>query len=300
MTRKKTRWKQAGTNYSFVLPAVIFMLIFMVYPIWYTIKMSFTDVNLKNFLDSSSQIFIGLNNYKNVFNDKYFWSALNNTWIFVFFSLVFQFTIGFLFALFFNKRFPGNQWMRAILLIAWMNPAIITGSIFKWMMAGDGGIFNYILLFLGIVDEPLNFLSSTSTALGSVVFANIWIGIPFNMIILLSGLQSIDEDLYESAVIDGAGRIAKFRYITLPLMKSTIMVLLLLGFIYTFKVFDIIYAMTTGGPANASQILPYYAYDVAFKMFKFGEGAAASCVSFVIVGILAVIYVYLSKKEEVA
>lgn len=296
----KMRRKRIFTEYSFVIPAVIFMAVFMLYPIWYNIEMSFKDVNLKNFLDSSQQTFVGLLNFKNIFADKYFWNSLNNTWIFVIFSLIFQFVIGFAFALFFNKKFPGNKWMRAILLIAWMNPAIITGAVFKWLMAGDVGIFNFLLMQFGIISEPINFLADTNTALGSVILGNIWVGIPFNMIILLSGLQSIDEDLYESAVIDGAGKFARFRYITWPLLMPTILVLLLLGFIYTFKVFDIIYAMTSGGPANSSQILPYYSYELSFKMFKFGEGAAASCVSFVIVAVLAIIYVYFSKKEEVA
>ena len=297
---KKMKKKSVFIEYSFVLPAVIFMVIFMIYPIWYNIEMSFKDVDLKNFLDSSQQTFVGLQNFKNIFSDKYFWNSLNNTWVFVIFSMVFQFVIGFGFALFFNKKFPGNKWMRAILLIAWMNPAIITGAVFKWLMAGDVGIFNYLLMHFGLIHKPINFLADTNTALGSVIFGNIWVGIPFNMIILLSGLQSIDEELYESAVTDGAGKFARFRYITWPLLMPTILVLLLLGFIYTFKVFDIIYAMTSGGPANSSQILPYYSYELSFKMFKFGEGAAASCVSFVIIAILSVIYVYFSKKEEVA
>ncbi|MDY3747541.1 MAG: sugar ABC transporter permease [Lachnospiraceae bacterium] len=300
MNKTKIKWKQVCTNYSFVLPAVLFLVIFMMYPIWYNIEMSFKNVDLKNFLDSSQQTFAGLENFRRIFEDKYFWESLNRTWIFVFFSLIFQFTIGFAFAIFFNKKFPGNKWMRAILLIAWMNPAIITGAVFKWLMAGDVGIFNFLLMKLHIIDAPVNFLASTSTSLGSVIFANIWIGIPFNMIILLSGLQSIDDDLYESAVIDGAGGFARFKYITVPMLMPTIMVLLLLGFIYTFKVFDIIYAMTSGGPANSSQILPYYAYEKAFKMFKFGEGAAASCISFIIVAVLAAIYIYFSKKEEAA
>lgn len=132
-----------------------------------------------------------------------------------------------------------------------------------------------MLMQFGIISEPINFLADTNTGARRVILGNIWVGIPFNMIILLSGLQSIDEDLYESAVIDGAGKFARFRYITWPLLMPTILVLLLLGFIYTFKVFDIIYAMTSGGPANSSQILPYYSYELSFKMFKFGEVAGS-------------------------
>ena len=285
-------------DYSFTIPALLFIAVFMLYPIWYNIIMSFKDVSVSNLKDTSEQAFVGLANFKAIFADKYFWSAFQNTFIIVILSLVFQFSIGFLFALYFNKNFKGAKWMRAILLIAWMNPAIITGAIFKWLLAGDIGIFNYFLMQIGLITEPINFLASTQTALYSVIVGNIWIGIPFNMIILLSGIQGIGNDLYESAVIDGANSVKKFFYITVPCLKPTILVLLLLGFIYTFKVFDIIYAMTTGGPANSSQILPYYAYEQSFKLFKFGQGAAASCVSFVLIALLAAVYIYFSNKEE--
>lgn len=289
--------RKMNSDYTFILPAVIFICFLMVYPILYNILMSFKDVTISNLIQGE-QNFVGFKNFQSIFRDKYFWSSFRNTFIFLVLCLTFQFSIGFLFALFFNKKFKGNKWMRAVLLVAWMNPIIITGTIYKWLLAGDGGIVNYLLMNLGITSHTINFLSSPVTALYSVIFANIWVGIPFNMIILLSGLQSISEDMYESASIDGANAIAKFLHITLPMMKSTIIVLILLGFIYTFKVFDIIYAMTGGGPANASQILPYYSYELSFKMFRFGEGAAVSTVSFGIIAIFALIYVYFSRKEE--
>ncbi len=285
-------------DYSFTVPALAFIAIFMIYPIWYNIVMSFKEINISNLTDASQQKFIGFANFSAIFADKYFWNSFQNTFVFVLFSLIFQFSVGFLFALYFNKQFRGAKWMRAIILIAWMNPGIITGAIFKWLLAGDIGIFNYLLMQIGIISEPINFLASTQTSLASVILGNVWIGIPFNMVILLSGIQGIGNELYESAVIDGAGSVKKFFYITVPMLKPTIMVLLLLGFIYTFKVFDIIYAMTSGGPANSSQILPYYSYEQSFKMFKFGEGAAASCISFVLIALLAVVYIHFSNKEE--
>lgn len=289
--------RKMNSDYTFILPAVIFICFLMVYPILYNILMSFKDVTISNLIQGE-QNFVGFKNFQSIFRDKYFWSSFRNTFIFLVLCLTFQFSIGFLFALFFNKKFKGNKWMRAVLLVAWMNPIIITGTIYKWLLAGDGGIVNYLLMNLGITSHTINFLSSPGTALYSVIFANIWVGIPFNMIILLSGLQSISEDMYESASIDGANAVAKFLHITLPMMKSTIIVLILLGFIYTFKVFDIIYAMTGGGPANASQILPYYSYELSFKMFRFGEGAAVSTVSFGIIAVFALIYVYFSRREE--
>lgn len=290
--------RKLNMDYTFILPAVLFIFFLMVYPIIYNIFMSFKDVTIQN-LVQGEQHFVGFKNFQAIFKDKYFWSSFKNTFIFLVLCLTFQFVIGFLFALFFNMKFRGSKWMRAVLLVAWMNPIIITGTIYKWLLAGDGGIINYLLMRLGITGQTINFLASPNTALYSVIFANIWVGIPFNMIILLSGLQAIPEDIYESASIDGANAFDKFYRITFPMMRSTIIVLILLGFIYTFKVFDIIYAMTGGGPANASQILPYYSYELSFKMFRFGEGAAVSTVSFAIIAVFALIYVYLSKKEEV-
>lgn len=286
-------------DYTFTLPAILFIVVFMVYPIIFNIMMSFKEITIQNLTKPLEQEFNGLANFKYIFADKYFSNAFRNTFIFVFYSLVFQFGFGLLFALYFNMNFKGARWMRAIILIAWMNPGIITGAIFRWLLAGDIGVFNYLLMKMGVVSEPVNFLASTDTSLMSVIIGNIWIGIPFNMVILLSGIQGIDGDLYESATIDGAGSFKKFIYITMPMLKPTILVLLLLGFIYTFKVFDIIYSMTQGGPANSSQILPYYAYELSFKLFKFGEGAAASCISFLIIGILALLYIYFTRKEEV-
>ncbi|PWM35184.1 MAG: sugar ABC transporter permease [Clostridiales bacterium] len=292
---KRGKW----VDYTFLLPAVLFIAVLMIYPIWYSIDMGFRDVTLKNFV-SGDQPFVFLKNFQAVLSDRFFKNALGNTFVFVFVCLVFHFLFGFAFALYFNKNFKGAKWMRALLLIAWMNPTVITGTIFEWILAGDIGILNYMLTSLGIIPHAINFLSSAQTALGSIIFANIWVGIPFNMIILLSGLQGIPGELYESAVIDGAGAWRRFRDITWPMMLPTISVLFLLGFIYTFKVFDLIYAMTKGGPANSSQILSYYSYEKSFTMFRFGEGAAASNISFLIIIALALIYVHISKKEDVA
>ncbi|OQP13037.1 carbohydrate ABC transporter permease, partial [Geobacillus zalihae] len=183
------------------------------------------------------------------------------------------------------------------LLIAWMTPIVITATLFKWLFSSDYGIFNYLLMNLGIIDQPIDWLTEKGTALYTTIIANIWIGIPFNMIILLSGLQSLPKELYEAARIDGAGRIRQFVYITLPLMKPTIMILLMLGIIYTFKVFDLIFIMTGGGPVNASTVLPLYAYKLAFIQFDFSSGAVVASIMFIILLLLSSIYLWLIRKE---
>jgi len=285
-------------DYTFLLPAGLFLTVFLVYPIFYNIILSFRDINIGNLIQGE-QPFIGLSNYKTVLSDPLFSTALTNSIIFTIATIIFSTSIGFAFALFFNKKFPGHKWMRSILLIAWMTPIIIIGTVFSWMLSGDNGIINELLISVGIISEPIYWLTDTDTALLGTIIANVWISIPFSMVILLSGLQGLPTGIYEAAKIDGASRFQQFMRITLPLMKPTLLVLLMLGVIFTFKVFDLIYIMTAGGPADATQVIPFLAYQLSFSMYRFGEGAALSNISFLIIGAIAVLYLYLIRKEEV-
>jgi multiple sugar transport system permease protein len=284
------------SNYVFVLPGVLFMILFLVFPILYNLLLSFQDVTLMNLKGEHS--FVGIQNYKTIFHDELFLVSMKNSVLFTGLSLILQFGIGFALALFFNQRFPGQDLMRSLMLLAWMMPIVITATLFKWILAGDHGILNYLLQLLGILDSSQFWLSEGHTALYGTILANIWIGVPFNMIILLSGLQSMPVHLFEAAKIDGAGRIRQFRYITLPLMKPTILVLLMLGIIYTFKVFDLIFIMTGGGPVNASTVFPLYAYRLAFVNFEFSLGATVSSIMFFVLIIIAGAYLWMIRKEE--
>lgn len=284
------------TNYIFILPIILFMLVFVLFPIVYNITLSLQDVNVYNF--KKEHHFAEFENYTNTFKDPVFYTALRNSLVFTVLSLVFQFGIGFALALFFNRKFPGRNLMRSLMLLAWMLPVVITASIFQWMLNGDYGVINYVLQLLGFINEPHSWLSDNGTSLLSTIIANIWIGIPFNMIILLTGLQGMPEQLYEAARLDGASRLKQFRHITLPLMKPTILILLMLGIINTFKVFDLIFIMTAGGPVNSSNVLPIYAYQLSFLKFEFSQGAAVSMIMFIILIVLAVFYLRMTSKEE--
>ncbi|WP_374717303.1 carbohydrate ABC transporter permease [Geobacillus thermodenitrificans] len=282
-------------DYFFVIPSLLFIFAFLIFPILYNIIISFQDVTIMNLHGEKN--FVGLENYSKVIDSSEFSSSLYNSFKFTLICILFQFIIGFALALFFNINFPGRNIMRSLLLIAWMTPIVITATLFKWLFSSDYGIFNYLLMNLGIIDQPIDWLTEKGTALYTTIIANIWIGIPFNMIILLSGLQSLPKELYEAARIDGAGRIRQFVYITLPLMKPTIMILLMLGIIYTFKVFDLIFIMTGGGPVNASTVLPLYAYKLAFIQFDFSSGAVVASIMFIILLLLSSIYLWLIRKE---
>lgn len=283
-------------NYLFLVPALVFMAIFIVYPIFYNAVLSFKDVNVYNL--NGEQNFVGFDNYIKTFKDQVFYIATKNSVIFTVVSIFFQFVIGFALALFFNTKFPGRNLFRSLMLLAWMLPVVITGTVFQWMMSGDYGVINYFLESIGLIDKPINWLSEGNTALLGTIIANIWIGIPFNMIILLSGLQTLPEQLYEAAKLDGANRLLQFKHITLPLMRPTILVLLMLGIINTFKVFDLIFIMTAGGPVTSSTVLPIYAYQTSFSMFDFSHGASVSMIMFVLLILVAIVYMRMSNKEE--
>jgi multiple sugar transport system permease protein len=288
--------KKMAPKYLFILPAFLFVVIFMLYPIFYNIFISFHDVTIMNLKGDKS--FVGFENYRQIFQDESFLLALKNTLIYTVTCIIFQLSLGFLLALFFNQNFPFRNFFRSILLLAWMTPLVITGTLFKWLYDVDYGVINYLLVQIGLINEPINWLGQQSTALLAIIVTNIWIGIPFNMILILSALQALPNDVYEAAKIDGASRLQSFLKITLPLMKPAILVVLVLGIIYTFKVFDIILIMTGGGPVNATQVLPFFGYELAFVNFKFGLSGAVATVILLILTCISLVYLYLIRKEE--
>lgn len=291
------KWFSSWNSYLFVLPALVFMAVFVIFPIAYNVTLSFQDVNVYNL--KGEHHFIGLSNYIKAFKDPVFYISMKNSVVFTVLSIFFQFAIGFGLALFFNMKFPGRNLFRSLMLLSWMLPVVITGTIFQWMFSGDYGVINYFLQSLGLISKPISWLSDANTALLGTIVANIWTGIPFNMIILLSGLQTLPTHLYEAAKLDGANRFLQFRHITLPLLRPTILVLFMLGIIYTFKVFDLVFIMTAGGPVTASTVLPIYAYQLSFTTFEFSQGAAVSMIMFLMLIVIAIVYLRMSNKEEV-
>ncbi|MCB0070253.1 MAG: sugar ABC transporter permease [Caldilineaceae bacterium] len=296
--RRRLRTRDLG-YYLFLAPAFAFICFTMIYPVFSNLRMSVYGVNVATFLSNTAP-FVGLSNYTKVLQDPTFQNAFMLSVLFTIGSLVFQFTIGFALAVLFNRSFPGNGLLRALMLLGWMLPTVVSGSIYRWMFDGDNGIINYLLQSVGLMDSARFWLIEPRTALIGTIVANIWVGIPFNMILLLPGLQSISHTLYEAASIDGATGWQSFRRITLPLMRPVALSVLLLGFIYTFKVFDIVYVMTRGGPVNATTVLPIYVYLLSFNFFRFGDGAAAAVLLLLPLSVVAIGYLWLSQREEAA
>lgn len=294
----KRFFRYDNIGYVFVLPAFLYMMYFVGYPIISNIILSVQDVNLKN-LKTGLRPFVGLKNYAELFTkDSVLTDALIHTLTFTVACIVFQFIIGFGLALLLNKQFTLSKPIRAILMVPWMIPITVTALMFKFIFGTDVGILNYFLNLFGLIGENIDWLTSPVSAKIALIITNVWIGIPFNMILIATGLTTIPTELYESASIDGAGKVQTFFNITLPLLKPTIESVLILGFIYTFKVYDLVWVMTSGGPVNSTHMLSTYSYKLSFEMFKYSQGASVANVLFVILLLVSVLYLRVVYRED--
>lgn len=294
-TRKRLSNETVG--YLYVLPAVIFILLFVLYPVIYNIVISLQKYDISTF-QSGVKEFIGFENYKSIFSDTLFIKSVSNTFVYTIICIIFQLGIGFLLALFFNKKFPGANITSGLTLIAWVMPMLVIGIIWKWLWASDSGVVNYFLQNLHLIDKPIQWLNEPRYAFAAVTITNIWVGIPFNMLLVLTGMTTISDDVYEAAKIDGAGRLQSLRYITIPLLKTTMVSAVTIGFIYTFKAYDLIVGMTQGGPNHATEMISTLIYQENFTTFDFGKGSAMANVYFLIIFVVAIFYSQLVMREE--
>ncbi|MBS6071330.1 MAG: sugar ABC transporter permease [Actinomyces urogenitalis] len=268
---------------------------FFGYPIIKNVTMSLQEYTTKTFYTGEAP-FVGLDNYIAVIRSSVFTTALLNTVLFTVGSIIGQFTIGLALAIFFKKRFPLSGVMRSLLLLPWLLPMIVSSAIWKWMLDKDSGVINQVLGLLHLDAVP--WLTSTSVALIAVIMVNIWLGIPFNMTILYSGLQDIPDELYEAAALDGAVGWKAFRNVTWPLLRPVVSEVLILGVVYTLKVLDIILGLTGGGPSNATETLATQSYKLSFANFEFGEGAALGNILVIIALVFALVYLRVSRSSN--
>jgi multiple sugar transport system permease protein len=297
--RRTSRRRRALVRSLFLLPAVLYLLAFFLYPIIYNIFISVQRYSAVSFIQNSGQ-FNGLENYRAVVNSPTptIGHVLLNTLLFVGISLVFQYGIGLALAVFFSRRFPANVFLRSLILIPWLLPPVVAGTILTFMFDTNSGLINRVLTGLGLVSQPVGWLTSPHMAMATVILASIWIGIPFNMVLLYGGLQEIPRQLFEAARVDGANAFQMFRRITFPMLRNVSSVVVLLGIIYTIKAFDQIYIMTGGGPANGTQVLSTWSYLLSFSNLNFGQGAAVGNMLMAIALICAVIYIRLYGRTN--
>ncbi len=299
-SRSPARWaglRRSLVNYSFMLPATLFLVLFIAYPIAFNFRISFQDLRAVNLLRGDAP-WVGWENYRAIFSTPLYLQAVRQTLLFTLFSVVFQLGIGLALAVFYNRPFPGSRSMRGLYLIAWTIPVVVVGIVFRWLFDGQVGVINWLLETLGLIEQNIYWLADLNFALPAVIVINIWLGIPFNMALLLAGLQGIPEELYEAAEIDGASGWAKFRSVTLPLLRPALVATLLLGLIYTFKVFDVIWVTTQGGPFNATHVISTLAFQQIFNQFLFGTGAAILNTLFAVLFVVSLLYLWNLRYEE--
>ncbi|NUR60671.1 MAG: sugar ABC transporter permease [Catenulispora sp.] len=294
--KRRQHLKSQVVAWAFVAPLVVYLAAFYVYPLYRNVDLSLHHYTVRSFVNGNAP-FSGWDNFQTVFDDPTFWTAVRNTLVFTLVSIAFQYGAGLALAVFFSRRFRLSGLLRALFLIPWLLPLIVSSSTWAWMMNSESGLLNYALHFVGV--GPVDWLTSPTWALTSVIIANIWIGIPFNLVILHSGLQNIPPELYEAAAIDGAGPWQRFRRVTFPLLRPVSAIVLLLGFVYTLKVFDLIWIMTKGGPGDASTTLATWSYRLGFGSLlpKFGPGAAVGNILIVIALAFGLLYIRVTRRQ---
>jgi len=287
---------QQWAAWGFLAPVVLYLGLFYAYPLYRNIDLSLRNYTVRSFVQGDAP-FTGLRNYTTVFDDSTFAPALVHTVVFTAVCLVFQYAIGLALAVFFNQSFRLSATLRALFLVPWLLPLIVSASTWSWMLNSESGVVNAALHAVGI--GPVNWLTSPSWSLASVIIANIWIGVPFNLVVLYSGLQSIPTDLYEAAALDGANAWQRFWRITFPLLRPVSAITLLLGLVYTLKVFDIIWIMTKGGPADSSTTFATWSYQLGFGNLlpAFGPGAAVGNLLVVAALVFGLVYVRVQRKQ---
>ncbi|MDD2504504.1 MAG: sugar ABC transporter permease [Clostridia bacterium] len=255
------------TPYLLLAPAMILVLSVMGYPMIDSIRISFLDYSL---LAPNDIEFIGFGNYVKLFNDSDLFNVFLNSIKWVVSVVSIQFLIGFLLALLLTRHFRGKKFYQSVVFLPWAVPVFLAGLMFKWIFSESNGILNYFLTSLGMIDEAVSWLGNSKLSMSGPITAMIWYGIPFFGIMILAALQSIPQDVYDAAKIDGSNAVQQLFYVTLPYIKPTIITTLLLRVIWVFNSPDIIHTMTGGGPANSSNILTLYVFNQAFYSLDFG------------------------------
>ncbi|MGF1612040.1 MAG: carbohydrate ABC transporter permease, partial [Kiloniellales bacterium] len=268
------RWSRLSSSRGFVgfwfmLPAAAVLLLFLAYPLFLGIYLAMTDTTI-----GRAGIFIGFENFVWLFDDRVFWLAVYNTFLYTVIASILKFVLGLWLALLLNRHLPFKAFLRAIVLLPWIVPTVLSAIAFWWIYDSQFSIISWTLQRLGLIDVYINFLGDPNNARASVIAANTWRGIPFVAITLLAGLQTIPQSLYEAATIDGASEWQRFRHITLPLLTPIIAVVMTFSVLFTFTDFQLIYVLTRGGPLNATHLMATLSFQRAIPGGQLGEGAA--------------------------
>ena len=283
---------------AYLVPTCILIAVFIYLPVLKGLVIAFQKYNMFNLNDTG---FIGFGNFKDIFTDKAFpfLQILKNTLIWVFVSLILQFVLGFCLALLLRKKFFGRGIYTSLVFFTWAVSGFAIGLIWSWIFNGQFGLANDLLMRMHLIEKPIGFLSDPKYAMISVIIANVWYGIPYFGIMLLAALQSVPEELYEAARIDGAGPAVRLFQVTIPYISPTIISTTLLRMMWIMNFPEIIYGMTNGGPANSTNILATQMINKIYKEYNYGHGAALSLIIMGLLFIFAFTYLSLTSKKEI-
>jgi ABC-type sugar transport system permease subunit len=279
---------EARIGWALVSPALAVIALIAIFPLGWTLWESLHLHELR--MPWLGQPFIGLDNYAEIVRDPRFWAALGHTVFFTVVSISLELVLGLFLALAMNRAFRGRGFVRAAVLVPWAIPTVVAALLWRFMFESQAGIVNALLVDAGILNKPIVWLIETATAWVPVILADVWKTTPFVALLLLAGLQNIDATLYEAAAVDGANRWWQLRHITLPLLKPAILVTLIFRTLDAFRVFDLIYVLTGGGPGTSTEPVALYTFNALLQNLRFGYGSALSVVIFAITFGLALLY----------
>ena len=284
------------SNFARILisPAALIVFGIVLFPLVTTFIYSLRDMSL---MSPNNGAFVGLQNYLQLFGDSAFWATTGRTFYFTVVSLIIEIGLGLAIALLLNENLKGISFLRGIMIIPWAVPTIVNGAMWKWIYHPEYGALNALLTQLGIIDHYQSWLGTPWLAMNMIILADAWKMTPFVVIFFLAALQMRNKSVYESAFVDGAGPFRRLWHITLPYLKSVILVVIVVRTMETFKVFDIIYATTRGGPANGTLTLTYDAYLKAFSNLNYSLGSSISYIIALFILILTLVYVRVLKRE---
>ncbi len=277
-----------------ILPSLILIFSIVIYPLFYSLWISLHQMDLTRPMQMP---FVGLENYLRWFTSEGFWRSVDVTVYFTALSVVITVVLGLLVALVLHQRFVGRRVVRALLLIPWALPSVVTGVIWLWIYNGNYGALNGLLYQLGFIRSYQTWLGDPTRALYMVVVTKVWKEIPFVALILLATLQTIPSEVHEAARVDGTGVLAGFFRITLPLLRPGLLVVVILQTMWAFRVFDIVYVLTSGGPADATMVVAYLTYLETFKFLRFGSGTALAYIVTFFIVLASFAYVRLLRSE---
>ncbi len=280
--------------FLFILPTLLAIGGIVVFPIAYEVMLSFTDKNAF----ATTFNFIGIKNYVDLLNSSEFWHSLYTGLVFAGGSLSLQFIVGLVVALALNKDFVAKGIIRGLTLVPYMVPAVVCAALWKWMYNDLYGVFNYLLLEIGIIKAPVPWLASKSTAMLSIIIANVWEYFPFVSISLLARLTTIPPELYEAAKIDGASAWQQFLHVTLPQLMGVILIVVLLRFFWQFRKFDAVWLYTQGGPMRVTEHIPILLYRLGFARLAQGVAASVATVMLVFLSVFTYFYLRVAKPLD--